>query len=192
MQIDRFGVKFFCAEGGDVPLPEFIPIFHRWIQTTALAETLIDVADYSHVPSGPGVILVAHEGVFGVDETGGRRGLVYYLRRPFAGSLGDGLKAVTRTALGACERLAAEAEMQDRVAFRGEELQVFAHDRLHAPNTEATASAFQPTLQELLAALYPGVECRLAHELDPKERFAITVTAPGQVSTAALLERLAA
>jgi len=192
MRIERLGVKFFCEDASGVALPEFIPVFHRWIQSKVMPEALIDVADYSHVPSGPGIILVAHEGIFGIDETGGRRGLVYYLRRPFDGELAAGVAAVTRTALRACEQLTSEPELQGRVTFRAQEMQVFAHDRLNAPNTEATATAFQPTLTALLGKLYPGVDCRLAHELDPKERFAITVTAPGPVTTATLLERIAA
>jgi hypothetical protein len=37
------------------------PLFHEWIRTDRLPdETFIDVADYSHLKDGPGVVLVAH------------------------------------------------------------------------------------------------------------------------------------
>ena len=50
-----------------VELEEFIPVFHDWIQTQQLAELLIDVADYRHVPHGPGVVLVAHDAHYAMD-----------------------------------------------------------------------------------------------------------------------------
>src|SRR4030095_5221476 len=66
--LQRIGVKLFAADGSSVQPREFVPIFHRWIQTQAVANhLLIDVADYAHVPDGPGVLLVAHEGNFSLD-----------------------------------------------------------------------------------------------------------------------------
>ena len=95
MNLERVGVKFFCDAGEAVELSELIPVFHRWIQTNALGRLLIDVADYSHMTEGPGVILVGHEGIYAMDETGGRRGLVYYVRRPVDGSLTEHLTGTT-------------------------------------------------------------------------------------------------
>ena len=48
---------------------EVIPVFHRWIQTQAVDGLLIDVADYTHLPTGPAVILIAHEGQYSIDWT---------------------------------------------------------------------------------------------------------------------------
>jgi hypothetical protein len=189
-RIERCGVKVFCGEGAGIALVEFIPIFHRWIQSRAVPGTLIDVADYSHVPRGPGIILVAHEGIYGIDEGGGRRGLVYYQRRPSKAPPADALAEVTRAALTACRELAADAVVADRLDFRGEELLVFAHDRLHAPNTEATMHAFSPVLAGFVERLYPGVPCTLTREPDPKERFAVRITGSAPVAIPALLERL--
>jgi hypothetical protein len=194
MELHRIGVKLFCqdgpADGPPVGLREFIPIFHRWIQIDALGELLVDVADYSHVPRGPGILLVAHAGIYGIDETGDRRGLVYYRRHPVAGNLADRLASVTRAALAACHRLASEPELRGRLAFRGDELLVFANDRLLAPNTEATLNAVQPSLAALLARLYPGLACATRREPDAKERFAVAVTAPQAVAVETLLQRL--
>jgi hypothetical protein len=190
MEVYRLGVKLFCEEGSAVELPEFIPIFHRWIQEKAIGGLLIDVADYSHVPQGPGVLLIAHEGVFAVDETGGRRGLVHYRRQPLDGSLEERLAAVTRSTLTACRRLASEPEFRGRLRFRGDEIVIFGNDRLLAPNTQATLERFQPALATLAATLYPGVDCSMRPEADPKERFSVAISAPKPVSVDALLERL--
>ena len=57
-ELQRIGVKLFMVDGVSVRPREFVPVFHRWIQTQAVRDQLlIDVADYEHVPEGPGVLL---------------------------------------------------------------------------------------------------------------------------------------
>jgi len=97
----RIGAKVFCTQGADLALEELIPIFHRWIQQKRTSNLLIDVADYSHVPAGPGILLVAHEGNYMVDDLGGRRGLTFYRKQPLAGGMGERLLAVAREAASA-------------------------------------------------------------------------------------------
>ena len=62
MDLNKFGIKFFAQDADGFAILKLIPVYHRWIQQNALEDLLIDVADYSHVPSGPGVMLIAHEG----------------------------------------------------------------------------------------------------------------------------------
>jgi hypothetical protein len=192
-ELHRIGVKVFVEENTPIDLLELIPVFHRWIQLRALEDLLIDVADYSHVPAGPGILLVAHEGNYGFDETGHRRGLVYYNKRPLAAEdLGERLTTVCRKALKACHLLERKTpELQDRLRFRGEALKLFSNDRLAAPNTDATAEGLQPMLDALLARLYPDGGIRVTREPDPKERFALTIEAAEAVTVETLLDRLA-
>jgi len=190
MELQRVGVKFFCGDGASIDLEEFIAVFHRWIQTGALECLLIDVADYSHVEDGPGILLVAHEGIYAIDEGDGRRGLMYYQRQACGGSLAERLASVTRSALTACEKLVSEPEFAGRLSFRGDELDVFANDRLIAPNTPETLAAFEPSLADLLGKLYPDGNCELVPEPDARERFAVAVTAPAGPDAGALLQRL--
>ncbi len=42
-------------------LDEVVPLFHKWVRSTVFEDVLVDVADYRHVSSGPGVILIGHE-----------------------------------------------------------------------------------------------------------------------------------
>ena len=42
--LHKIGIKFYTAGGDDVPLTDFIPVFHRWIQNGSLEGTLVDVA----------------------------------------------------------------------------------------------------------------------------------------------------
>ncbi|MDQ2696553.1 MAG: hypothetical protein M3Z21_14510 [Pseudomonadota bacterium] len=190
MELHKLGIKIFAADAERVDLLALIPVFHRWIQTYALEDLLVDVADYSHVHAGPGILLVAHEGNYGFDETGSRRGLMYYAKRELPGTLDERLAAVCRKALTACRLLEQDAGLQGQVSFRGDEIQLFANDRLAAPNTDETFAGLQPALEALLARLYPQ-GYTLAREADRKERFAVTVKAAEATDVETLLQRLA-
>jgi hypothetical protein len=191
MDLYKIGVKFFAENAAALDLLELIPVFHRWIQTRGLDDLLVDVADYSHVHAGPGILLVAHEGNYAFDETDNRRGLVYYSKRPLAGDLQQRLAGVCRKALRACQLLEQAPELKGNLAFRGNELRLFSNDRLLAPNEERTYTALEPALGSLLQQLYPGAEVTLERERDPQERFTVVAKPPGPVSITTLLERLA-
>jgi hypothetical protein len=190
-ELQRIGIKLYAADGVSLRPRELVPVFHRWIQTQAIGDQLlIDVADYAHVPEGPGVMLIAHEGNFSLDLGGGRMGLAYQRKTPAAGTLADRLRVVARTVLDACCRLEEEPALDGRVRFRGDELQLFANDRLHAPNHAETLAAFQPALQQLVRALYGDVDCTVTPEREARERFSVHVRAPSAVGARDLLPRL--
>lgn len=190
MDLQRFGFKFFVEESTAVQLAEFIPIFHRWIQTHVLEGLLIDVADYAHVQGGPGIMLIAHEGNYAVDLGHDRMGLLYYRKQAMDVPLAERLSSICRTTLRACRELEQAPELTGRVRFRGDELVFVANDRLLAPNTEETAAALRPALSALLARLYPGADCMVARQPDPRERFTLSIRAPQPVAVATLLERV--
>jgi hypothetical protein len=190
-ELQRIGIKLFAADGAALRPRELVPVFHRWIQTQAIRELLlIDVADYAHVPGGPGVMLVAHEGNFSLDLGGGRMGLSYTRKIPAPGTLAERVRGVARTALDACRRLESEAGLNGRLRFRADELVLFANDRLLAPNSAATLAGFRPAVQELLRGLYGDVECTVTPEPDARERFSVHVRAPAAASVHQLLQRL--
>lgn len=178
MNLHKIGIKFFNAAGKDVPLTDFIPVFHHWIQEKRLDDLLIDVADYSHVPEGPGTMLIAHEGNYAIDETGGRRGFLYYSKQPMLETeLVERLVGVCRKNLWACRLLEEGEETRDRVRFNYGELQVFANDRLAAPNTDAAWQAFEPALKAFLDRLYPDTDYDIRRDdSDPRERLSALVS----------------
>ena len=160
------------------------------IQEQALPDVLIDVADYSHVHAGPGTLLIAHEGNYGYDETGNRRGLVYYSKRNNGGNLSDLLNRVCRNALQACRQIEQAVELKNRITFPCSELTVFSNDRLAAPNTEESYSLFLPDLRGLLDKLYSGAEYEVNREADPRERLTLYVKSSATQGTDVLLSRL--
>ena len=78
MDSHKLAIKFFAEGSPDLGHDAFIPVFHSWIQQHALKDhLLIDVADYKHVKSGPGTVLVSHEANLSTDLAGDRLGLLY-------------------------------------------------------------------------------------------------------------------
>lgn len=190
-ELQRIGLKIFAADGTSVRPRELIPIFHRWIQTRALADQLlIDIADYDHVPQGPGVVLVAHEGVFSVDLAEDRLGLAYVRKAPMPGTLSDRLRGVARTVLNACQLLEDDAALGGRLRFRGDEMHIFANDRLLAPNTTDALAALQPALREFVGGAFGGADCTIVADADRRERLGVHVRGPQQTGIAELVRRL--
>lgn len=191
--LQKIGIKFYTAKGDDMPLTDFIPVFHKWIQEGRLEDVMIDVADYSHVPAGPGTMLIAHEGNYAIDETGDRRGFVYYSKHKVAGNtLDDRLAAVCRRNLAACKLLEDNDATKDKIAFDYGQIEIFSNDRLHAPNTEEAWQAFEPALAPFLSRLYPDTEYDISRgSSDPRERLSAHVSyKKGAASAGDLLQRL--
>ena len=149
--IQHVRVKIFASEqaGVDlgVDLGDAIPIFHRWIQDGVCDEMLIDVADYRHVPAGPGVMLIGYEAHYSLDETGGRLGLLYSRKAP-GGEARENLRQAYKAAVNACRRLEAEVPFQGKLRFDMRDCEIAINDRLLAPNTDATFAALRGELEE--------------------------------------------
>jgi hypothetical protein len=191
MDLHKLGIKFFAAQGERIDILELIPMYHRWIQQNALDDLLIDVADYSHVPAGPGVMLIAHEGNYALDETGHERGVVYYSKHRLSGELQDRLALIARKALKAARLMSEDAKVGAALELPGNRLQFFANDRLAAPNTDEAYAELEPALKKFLDRLYAGAPYTTVREPDPKERLSVRVQAEGEVAVDTLLARLA-
>ena len=80
MDLQKFGIKLYLTTNGSFDSKDFIPVFHNWIQDKVVDDhLLIDVADYSHISDGPGVMLIAHEGHFSLDQENYQSGILNIL-----------------------------------------------------------------------------------------------------------------
>jgi len=171
------------AKGFD--LEAVIPVYHRWIKDHALPELTIDVANYGHVPEGPGVVLIGHGSDYFLDEGEGRLGLLHNRKR--AGfAPGERLGDLARRALHAAALL--EKDLGGKLAFATNELLFRVNDRLAAPNTDATFAAVKGQLEALGKQLFAG-PFELQRVGGPKELFAVRFKSGASVSLATLLER---
>ena len=192
MKPQRIAVKFFAAPDPAAPvdLQPFIGIFHRFIQRKALPGLLIDVADYAHVPDGPGVVLIGHEADYGIDQAGGRAGLLAVRKRLAATPLADAARDALQRALAAVAAIEAEPEAKLRFATGAFELDVL--DRLAAQNDDVAFAAARTAIAPLCDALYGAGSWKAerASAGDPRKPLGIRVEAPGAPAASLLLERI--
>ena len=169
--IQHVRVKIFASEAA-VDLGDAIPVFHRWIQDRVCPEMLIDVADYRHVPNGPGVMLIAHEANYSLDNTKGRLGLLYN-RKMAGGEAQENLRQAFDAAVAACRRLEQEPVFAGKLKFDAGDCEFSINDRLLAPNREDTYRALKPEFDRFLAAVWGEGSYSLERTGEDRELFQV-------------------
>jgi len=165
----RIGIKLFLDPATPVDLEKVIPIFHGWIQNQSLpGHLLIDVADYSHVKDGPGVVVVGHESNVALDEAAGRPGFYYARKRPHGGPFAQRFAEILGHALAGAKKVAADAS----VRFISNEVLVRVNDRLAAPNTPEVFAALKDEIARCLHTA-GGSQPTLEHHADPNIAFEV-------------------
>jgi hypothetical protein len=190
MNFQHVNVKLLVENPGDVDLEPLIPVFHSWIENQDGDELLIDVADYAHVPSGPGIVLIGHEGNYSVDNTDNRLGVRYNRKAPLNGGNQENLTQAVRAALTACRRLESEPRLGGKLRFNGHDIEIFLNDRLIAPNDSATRNAADPDFQVFFRKLFRGKEYSMNYGSDPRRLFTALVKAARAASVTELLQAL--
>ena len=186
MQPSKFQVKVY-AKAGQIELGRLIPVFHAWIREKKIPdELLIDVADYAHVPQGPGVVLIGHQSDYYLDVADDRPGLLYSRKRGYEGDFEGGIDDAFRRALQACRLLEEERTLD--FEFATGEVLFRVQDRLHAPNTGATYAAYEPALQRSAHA-WLGGPVSLERVGGPREPFAVRIRAGADGSVREALSR---
>ena len=172
MNFQHFRVKLFATAAIAPDLHKAIPVFHRWIREKRMPEMPIDVSDYLHVPAGPGVILVCHEAIYGLDLERNSLGLLYNRRTALDGSTESKLKQAVDGASAAASWIEAEPEFAGKLTFDRKQWEVVVNDRALAPNTPATFDALLPALQAVF-----GAAASLTHVSAPGQLFRVKVDA---------------
>lgn len=174
MEIQHINVKVFVE--GELPVePEqFIAVFHGWVQEQAGEGVLIDVADYSHVPNGPGVMMIGLEADYSIDHTGGRWGLLYNRKAALAGSNMDRIRDALCRAAAACVRLE-EQFSAEGLQFSRTEFDVIINDRALAPNTSETWERARPEIEAGLKSALGHADFTLERHSNPRGRFGVSV-----------------
>jgi hypothetical protein len=190
MELQHVNIKLFVKNAEESDLEALIPVFHGWIQNQARGELLLDVADYRHVRSGPGVILIGHQGNYSLDNAGGRLGVRYNCKAALKGTNQDRLVQATQAALTACQRLETEPRLNGRIQFNGREIEVFINDRLLAPNTPHTRAAADSEFRAFFSTLFGDAEYTVSYSQDPRSLFSIQVRTSQSFDTSALLSNL--
>ncbi len=189
-EVQQLEVKLELADGATVDQAALIPIFHRWIQEDRLGTDarLIDVADYRHVPGGPGVMLIADGAQWRMDE-GGRTGLVYARKRDPLGEPQGKLEEAFRNLLRAAVALEAEPALGGTLRFAGDRALITVMSRRAASGDDAAYQAFAPAVRAFAARLWGDGEVEIGPAFAPREPLAVAVRAAA-ATPAELLARL--
>jgi hypothetical protein len=171
--IQHINLKVLVEKATAIELADAVVIFHRWIREGVCPEMLIDVADYRHVPAGPGVLLIGHEANYSLDNRENRLGLLYNRKSSLEGNFQSRLEQAHRAALEACDRLESEVLLRGKLRFNRNVLEVSINDRLLAPNNDQTWRALQPELEKFFAGF--TIE-RLG---EPRDLFRVAITRNG-------------
>ena len=197
MDSHKLIIKFFADDPTGVDESAFVPVFHSFIQTHALPHhLLIDVADYSHVPDGPGVVLVSHEANIYMDRSvGGRLGLMYQRKQPIevARNFPERLAAVFASAVGAAALLEDNPAFDGRLRLNTGDLAFRINDRLHGPNSRRTYDEVAPALRTFFGNIFRGSDVAIEQaKTGPLQLFQVNVKAAGAPSASEFIRRSAA
>ena len=186
MLSERLQLKLYLEPAPHFDVEALIPVFHRFIREQLIKELLIDVVDYSHVPDGPGVVLIGHEADYYVGALDGAYGLVYSRKRS-APAPEARLEDALRRLINAARLLEQESGLKLR--FKSNELSLRLTDRLHAPDDDATFGSAKSEVESLFGRIYGGA-VQVQRLPSSKEPLGLRIEASQTPSLEALLEKL--
>ena len=183
MELQHVNIKIFAAKHDGVSLGDAAGVFHRWIQKGDFGdELLLDVADYVHVPAGPGMMLIGHEAFYGLEYGAENRlGLLYNQRTRVEGTNQQRITLALERVIRAAHRLENEPEYKGKLTFHLNDALIVANDRLLVPNQAASFEALREDINAAIQSVSGGTSVNPAYEEgDPRSRFQVSlkITAP--------------
>ncbi|MCH2169441.1 hypothetical protein MK489_01545 [Myxococcota bacterium] len=189
---NRVAIKMFAdpQPQGSPDLEPYIGLFHHFIQAQSLEGLLLDVADYAHIPDGPGILLVGHDVDYGVDLGDRRVGLLTVRKRLEDNPLADAARDTLRRCVSAARAIADSGVGE--LVFSPAEFEVQLLDRLSAPNSDEGYDQARAELDGLLSEVFGSGGCAVAraNAEDPRKPLSLRVSVPGAPDTAELLQGL--
>jgi len=175
--MQHIAIKIFAQPGAQLVAGDAIAVFHRWIQKRDFPDLLIDVADYSHMSAGPGVILMGRDAAYSLDSSGDRLGLLHNRRTAVILDDESSLQLAYDVAISVCRRLEAEPEFQGKLKFDDKTFTLTWNDRLLYPNTEESWARLRPTVETFLKQKFGPTCYNLRRNYDLRERLGAEVVA---------------
>jgi hypothetical protein len=177
MELQHFNVKFYVDGDLNVEPDRLIEVFHEWVKRQSFDELLIDVADYWHVPAGPGILLMGLEADYGMDNTDNRFGLRYNRKAAIEGGNDDRVAQALRSAASACRLLEEAFNGVTSLRFSRSEIEMMVNDRALAPNTGEGFEAVKSEVDSVLAKTLGHNDFSIEHASadEPRRRLTLSV-----------------
>lgn len=192
IDLQRINVKMLAQAPPDFELNPFLAIFGRWRNDKEHPEVWVDLADYAHMPKGPGVVLIGKRGNFSIDLADPAPGLLYCGKRDYEGSNEQRILETFRRGIGLVKPLLAEADYPPQLQLQPEAWELTFNDRLDTPNTDATDAELRPGIDAALKTLFGDGGYEAQRETDPERRYAFSIRAKHSIDLDALGKRAGA
>ena len=172
--LQRIQIKVAAEAPAGLTLDPFIEIFGRWRKEKQAADW-VDLADYAHLPRGPGIMLVGHRCSIAFDLCEPGPGILYTARRGLTGSHAERLASAFAWGLEFAKRLASEPEFPKDIRLRTDSFELKFNDRLETPDTPETDAELRPAVDEVLGKLFGagGYEVRRLKDSDNAYGFSV-------------------
>jgi len=185
--IEKFDVSLAFDTGVTLPSEtELILAFHTFIQTQRLNDTLIDVSNYLHVTTGPGILLIGHKAFRAVRLEQGCAGVTLSGRRLIAK---DKRTFLQEHVVALLEFARALESYFERNLFSTESLTIRLNDRRYSLDNNS-AQGLLAAVDEDLRGLDLDVAKLGLRESDYREQVAVDVQLRASSSLAELQARL--
>lgn len=190
MTPQRIAIKLFVEPdpSAEIDLEPFTPLFHEFIQKASVPGLLVDVADYAHVPNGPGIILIGHEVDYGIDSVAGRTGLLTVRKRYPESPLAEVLRDTLAKGFACAKAIEDDGRTGVRFSAALVELQIF--DRLVAPNDAETFEAARNEVEPVFNELYDDCSIERAGADDARKPASLVARTTDDARFADLLAKL--
>lgn len=190
MNLQKINVKMFTDSGERIRLEPFLDVFARWREDHSHAAAWIDLADYAHVPQGPGVMLIGRRGNLAFDLADPGPGILYANKQDLSGGPAERIRETFRRGLALITALTGEpdypAELKPRPGF----WEVTFNDRLEAPHSAATDGVLAPAVREVAGQLFGTDGSRLIPQPDPGRRYGFAIHSEAAGSLEWVADRL--
>ncbi|MBI4463409.1 MAG: hypothetical protein HY647_01785 [Acidobacteria bacterium] len=187
--LQRIQIKIPSDAPPSLNLDSFLVIFSRWRKEKEHPAEWVDLADYAHVPRGPGMVLIGQRCNLSFDLADPAPGILYTAKKGLAGSLTERLVSALQGCLELALRLSAEPEFPPDVHLQTDWLELRLPDRLETPNTPATDRLLRPIVEHVLSTLYGHARYELTPQSDSKQCYGFSVRTRASQPLEALLER---
>ena len=188
--LQRIQIKILSDAPAGLNLDPFLKIFGRWRTEKEHPAEWVDLADYAHVPRGPGIVLIGQRCNLAFDLADPAPGIFYAAKKRLTGSHLERILAAMKSCLELSKRLVEEEEFPQGLNLRTDSFELRFSDRLETPNTAATDQELRPAVQQVFNLLYGECGYELHLQPDPQECFGFWVRARNAHSLDGLLERV--
>ena len=116
--LQRIDVKQLLDAPANPDLDAFLLIFDRWRQRDDHPSDWVDLADYAHMPKGPGILIAGKRDTFSVNLNPPGPGLMTSVRKGLEGTLEDRFREAFRRARELNAAILAEPEFPGAFTVR--------------------------------------------------------------------------